>query len=387
VVLEYNGQAVQGTEQLARLVRETPADRQVKIVVSRGGSSETLTATIGTRKDGMNITTGQGRMFTMPDIRIPEFTMPDIPNFQMNWQNPRLGIVGETLGREAQFADFLGVKEGVLVKSVAANSAAEKAGIKAGDVIVAVGGTTLDASHTLTEALGTNKPGDMVTLQITSPGQSQRAVTVTLGANPSNASSPYLGISYREVSPRTRFFRNGRGPEPGPFPRPNFPYTQTVATGAMVRSVSTSSPAASAGLQPGDIITSVDNTTITNAQALITAIGAHKPGDTVTLGVRRSNTTTGNTPATLNVQVKLAANPNNSGTAFLGVTLSDVFTRPPNFQRGQPGQQGIAPFGIPGTGGTGRGTGRGLNRFFGGNGGSGGQGGSQPQPAPLGSSL
>ena len=46
----------------------------------------------------------------------------------MNWQNPRLGITGEALGREEQLAEFFGVKEGVLVKSVVKKPAAEKAG-------------------------------------------------------------------------------------------------------------------------------------------------------------------------------------------------------------------------------------------------------------------
>jgi serine protease Do len=51
-------------------------------------------------------------------------------------QSPRIGIEGETL--PGQLADFFGVKEGVLVRSVEANSAASKAGLKAGDVIVKV---------------------------------------------------------------------------------------------------------------------------------------------------------------------------------------------------------------------------------------------------------
>ena len=50
VVLEYQGQRVEGTEQFVRLVRETPAGRQVKLAVSRGGAAQTITATVGERK-------------------------------------------------------------------------------------------------------------------------------------------------------------------------------------------------------------------------------------------------------------------------------------------------------------------------------------------------
>lgn len=150
VVLEYNGQAVQGQEQLARLVRETPAERQVKIVVWRGGSTQTLNATIAARRGGNFSVFRGGEPFTMPEIRIPE--MPDLPRVEVNLQNRRLGIVGEALREEDQLADFFGVKEGVLVKSVLKNSAAEKAGIKAGDVVVKVGDTKVNRTEDITRA-------------------------------------------------------------------------------------------------------------------------------------------------------------------------------------------------------------------------------------------
>ena len=50
----------------------------------------------------------------------------EIPRFQMTLQNPMLGIVGESLEREDQLAEFFGVQEGVLVRSVKKGSAAEK---------------------------------------------------------------------------------------------------------------------------------------------------------------------------------------------------------------------------------------------------------------------
>ena len=42
VVLEYNGQRIEGTEQFVRLVHETPIDRQVKLLVWRNGGTQTL---------------------------------------------------------------------------------------------------------------------------------------------------------------------------------------------------------------------------------------------------------------------------------------------------------------------------------------------------------
>ena len=56
VVLEYNGQRVEGTEQFIRLVRETPPNRRSTLLISRNGATQTVTATIGTEKSGSRLT-------------------------------------------------------------------------------------------------------------------------------------------------------------------------------------------------------------------------------------------------------------------------------------------------------------------------------------------
>ena len=153
VVLEYNGQAVEGGEQLARLVRETPIGRQVKIGVWRAGASVSLTPTVEANR--MMGFSANGPW--MPDVQIPmpNFNMPDIeiPRFQPMYQSPMLGIEGEALGQEQQLAEYFGVKDGVLVKAVTHNSAAEKAGIKAGDVIVKVEGSHVATTREITSLL------------------------------------------------------------------------------------------------------------------------------------------------------------------------------------------------------------------------------------------
>ena len=156
VVLEYNGQAVQGTEQFQRLVRETPPGRQVKVGIWRNGAAQALTATVGERKGTVVMGDDNGWTFTVPPTP-PMPPMPniniDVPHFSMTYQSPMLGIDGESLESQEQLADFFGVKEGVLVKSVRRNSAAEKAGIKAGDVIVKVDDSRVGSSSEITRTL------------------------------------------------------------------------------------------------------------------------------------------------------------------------------------------------------------------------------------------
>jgi serine protease Do len=89
----------------------------------------------------------------------------DLPHVYMGARSAVLGIEGESLDRQAQFADFLGVKDGVLVKSVIRNSAAEKAGIKAGDVIVKVDDRAVDSPREISSAL--RQAGSKKTVTVT----------------------------------------------------------------------------------------------------------------------------------------------------------------------------------------------------------------------------
>jgi serine protease Do len=130
VVTQYNGQRVEDMDQFSRMVRETPAGREVKIGIIRNGAPRNITAKIVSRA-AIN-----ARIIPGPGQEPFEFRFPDMPQSRMTWRNTALGIEAEAL--DGQLAEFFGVKEGVLVRAVAGGSAAERAGIKAGDVIVRV---------------------------------------------------------------------------------------------------------------------------------------------------------------------------------------------------------------------------------------------------------
>lgn len=152
VVTEYNGQRVEGTEQFIRFVRETPAGRTVKLTVIRNGSSQVLAATIEARKARV-LESGdwQINMPAMPNL--PQ--MLEIPRPIMGWRTGALGIEAEAVS--AQLAGFFGVKEGVLVRAVNKDSAAEKAGIKAGDVITKVDDKTVASPSDVTRVINQSK--------------------------------------------------------------------------------------------------------------------------------------------------------------------------------------------------------------------------------------
>jgi serine protease Do len=147
VVTEINGQRVEGTAQFRRMIREIPAGRSVQLGIWRDGRSQTITATLGKMQENR-----KQFMRAMPQVfnfRVPEMPevspMPDVPSFE--WDNgamlmgrPRLGIDAEDIS--GQLGSYFGAPdgEGILVREVNSGSAAEKAGVKAGDVITSLNG-------------------------------------------------------------------------------------------------------------------------------------------------------------------------------------------------------------------------------------------------------
>lgn len=124
VVLQYNGVKVEGIEHLSRLVRETPAGRDARLEISRDGSPQTIAVKIGQRPPLAGFPGGLGSR------------APDVPRPLPGILSPMLGVEAEPV--MGQLAQYFGVSEGVLVRSVMKGSPAERAGIKAGDVVVRV---------------------------------------------------------------------------------------------------------------------------------------------------------------------------------------------------------------------------------------------------------
>jgi serine protease Do len=132
-IQQYNGQRVEGMEEFKRLVSETPAGREVKLDIVRAGAPQTVMVKIGQRHLASVFSVPHPTPMPSPPL---ELRMPDIPRSFLTWRSSVLGVDAESL--DGQLADYFGVKEGVLVRSVNKGSAAEKAGIKAGDVITRV---------------------------------------------------------------------------------------------------------------------------------------------------------------------------------------------------------------------------------------------------------
>jgi S1-C subfamily serine protease len=78
-----------------------------------------------------------------------------------------------------------GVTSGVIVAGVGNGSPAQTAGLRAGDVIVAIDGTPATSKDDVRKAIQARKPGDKLTIEVQRDGQA-RTITATLGSRPAN---------------------------------------------------------------------------------------------------------------------------------------------------------------------------------------------------------
>lgn len=113
--------------------------------------------------------------------------------------------------------------------------------------------------------------------------------------------------------------------EPRPQPETPMPFVSPPGLlrqgAALLLEVTPDSPADEAGLQPGDMILSVDDEDLTPEQDLAQLIGQFQPGDTVALRVLRMG-------EERTVDVTLGRHPDDPDRSYLGITYRTIATLP-----------------------------------------------------------
>ncbi len=147
VILEVNNKPVEDIQQFQTTIGETAPGSKVELTIWRNGSKKKVSATLDARPANLFLFGGpdfpDAPVPPMPQVPLGRNPFPTIPA-----NSPMVGFEGESLN--AQLAQFFGVKEGVLVRSVNASTPAERAGLKAGDVVVKVNGTPVTTPREIT---------------------------------------------------------------------------------------------------------------------------------------------------------------------------------------------------------------------------------------------
>jgi serine protease Do len=190
-----------------------------------------------------------------------------------------LGLLGDDVTPD--MAELLGTPSarGIIISTVEKGSPADKAGLKSGDIITEMDGKKIESYDAFRNDVADMKPDSKLNLTISREGETQK-ITVTLGERPS------------EVAKTT--------PQPKPVPRSkkslgvdvqnvtsniarqlNYP----VGEGVIVTGVAPASPANYAGIQPGDVIESVNGQKVNSVDEFENAMNKVK-GNKVLLLVR-----------------------------------------------------------------------------------------------------
>lgn len=199
VIVRFDGEQVTSVRKLTRLIEESAPDHAARLTVLRGGAEQEVSATL-TRREPFVSASGEG-FFNLPsDILGDAMRLgDDAARNSEQWKHAeemskekweemarkhpglfggstrRIGVATNALGK--QLADYFGVTHGVLVSSVEGGSPAEKAGLKAGDIVTEADGQKVEDADDLTRALSAKEEGE-VTLTVVRDRKS-RTVRVT----------------------------------------------------------------------------------------------------------------------------------------------------------------------------------------------------------------
>jgi membrane-associated protease RseP (regulator of RpoE activity) len=198
VIVRFDGEQVTSVRKLTRLIRESAPDHTARITVLRGGAEQEVSAKL-THREPFLSASGEGLFGLSDDVLGDAMRLGDEAwrnseegrraqeKLERSWEgmarrHPRLfgptrriGVETNALGK--QLADYFGVTHGVLVNSVEAGSPAEKAGLKAGDIVTEADGQKVEDADDLVRALSAKDEGE-VTLTVVRD-RNRRTVRVT----------------------------------------------------------------------------------------------------------------------------------------------------------------------------------------------------------------
>lgn len=191
VVVEFSGKAIEDANDLSKAVSRVEPGTKANLVVLRKGEKKTFQVVIG---------------------KLPRRSR----NFGyfFNDHEPRMRIFhGGMLGMgllelNEQLAEYFGApnNEGVLVEQVEKGRSAEKAGIKAGDVLLKIGSRSIDEIDDVRRALDKYEEGDKVDVEVLRKGSRKTmSVEVEEDEGPWGITAPRMG-----PGPRIHMFK---GPE------------------------------------------------------------------------------------------------------------------------------------------------------------------------------
>jgi Do/DeqQ family serine protease len=202
-------------------------------------------------------------------------------------QRAMLGAGVQTM--TSDLAQGFGLKEarGVAITSIVPSKAADKAGLKTGDVVLKLNGKDVDDANTLRNEIAGMKPGTDVTLSILRDGKQQ------------DLRAHLTELTTDNTRSRESEGESGASPSGGKLGITVIPMTSDLAAqigvpkntrGIVVEQVDPGSPAAAAGIEAGDVIQEINRQAVSSAADVPKALAKSSNGPPLLLINRQGQT-------------------------------------------------------------------------------------------------
>ena len=200
-----------------------------------------------------------------------------------------LGFNLQDLDRNLAESYNLPKPEGSLITNVQPNSPAQKAGLKAGDIILKFNGTPISRTSELLNYLNRTMPNQTVQLEVLRDDK-KRNISATLTTAPDDtpaksdtvtqSKGPVLGIAIRNLAPAELSQLNVKG-------------------GVLIQEVKRGGAAAQSGMAAGDVVTHINSKVVKDTNDFVQAASELKKGQVARVGIIRQGT-----PAILGMRIQ-----------------------------------------------------------------------------------
>lgn len=257
----------------------SPKGKAKKMIIIRNGDS--------------TIVQGDDLVIDMDDLQngVPEKFRKQLKGFNLNDVMRQPGSINENKA-------LLGVlteknEKGAIIKEIMKGTPAEKAGLKADDIITAINGVTINSAEELTQEVGKYMPDTKINITYLRNQQTENT-TAILATNNRAAIRNYQFIDTMVFNMDDMFKmlppdRNEWTPKPRKLQLGVGIQDMENSKGVKITSVTENSPAALAGFKKDDVILSVNGTAITDINDLRKMLNETKEGDKWKVDYERGN--------------------------------------------------------------------------------------------------
>ena len=171
-------------------------------------------------------------------------------------QRGRIGVQIDQVSKEVAESLGLSRTQGALVRSVEANSPAEKAGVEAGDIILKFDGRNVEKSSDLPRIVGNTKPGSKSWVTVWRRGAQKELPIVVAEIEPEKVAAMQTQEAEITKPSVTQFFMGLTVGDLSDIQKKDL----KLSNGVVVETVT--DPAARAGIREGDVITAMSNSEV-----------------------------------------------------------------------------------------------------------------------------